>query len=124
MTLADRLRQLAAALPSDASSVTLTRADLRAMLEGTPDDVQPAVTRDMSVEQVALEVQRSPSTIRRWLIAGELRGYKLQGRDWRVPRPALREYLTRQARPDDDSPDQDSEGNISAWRNLRTPGAA
>ena len=87
MTIEERLRQLAAALPSDASSVTLTRADLLAMLEGTCLDVQPSVTRDMSVEQVAEEVQRSPSTIRRWLIAGELRGDKLQGRDWRVPVP-------------------------------------
>ena len=124
MTLADRLRQLAAALPSDTSSVTLTRGDLLAMLEGSSVDVQAPAGRDMTVEQVAEEVQRSPSTIRRWLIDGNLRGYKLQGRDWRVPRPALREYLARQASPDDDISEDDPEVDISAWRSLRTPGAA
>ena len=33
MTLRDRLRQLASALPSDASAVTLTRADIVALLK-------------------------------------------------------------------------------------------
>ena len=122
MTLAERLRQLAAALPSEASSVTLTRRDILAMLEGAADAVSSRPGRDMTVEEVAEEVQRSPSTIRRWLIAGELRGYKLQGRDWRVTRPALRDYLARQARPDDESPKDSPEVDISAWRSLAEPG--
>ncbi|MDZ7779541.1 MAG: helix-turn-helix domain-containing protein [Gemmatimonadota bacterium] len=84
-------------------------------------DVQPSMTRDMSVEQVAEEVQRSPSTIRRWPIAGELRGYKLQGRDWRLPRPALRESLAHQGSTADD-PDHDAEVDSSAWRHLRRNG--
>lgn len=121
MTLADRLRQLAAALPSDASSVTLTRRDLLVMLEGVSDHVASAQGRDMTVEEVAEEVRRSPATIRRWLIAGELRGYKLQGRDWRVPRPALREYLDRQSSDPGESAD-DAQVDISAWRHLREAG--
>lgn len=124
MTIAERLRQLAAALPSEASSVTLTRRDILAMLESAPEETASSTGRDMTVEEVAKEVQRSPSTIRRWLIAGELRGYKLQGRDWRVTRPALREYLARQARPDDEPPGDDPRVNISAWRDLRAPGGA
>lgn len=118
MTLAERLRQLAAALPSEASSVTLTRRDILAMLEGAADAVPSTTGRDMTVEEVAEEVQRSPSTIRRWLIAGELRGYKLQGRDWRVTRPALRDYLAAQAASGNEEAPETSEVDIGAWRRL------
>lgn len=84
------------------------------MLGGAADAVPSATGRDMTVEEVAKEVQRSPSTIRRWLIAGELRGYKLQERDWRVPRLALRQYLSLQGTGRDGSADDGSEMDISA----------
>ena len=38
-----------------------------------------------------------PLTVRGWLIAQDFRGFKFNGRDWRVPRAALREYLDVQA---------------------------
>ena len=118
MNLAERLRQLAAALPSEVSSVTLTRRDILGMLESATDSVPPSRGRDMTVEEVAEEVQRSPSTIRRWLIAGELRGYKLQGRDWRIPCPALRAYLTRQSSGAEEVADAE-DVDISTWRQVR-----
>jgi hypothetical protein len=43
MNLPDRLRQLADALPSDASAVTLTRADLVALVESAEAPSPPAV---------------------------------------------------------------------------------
>jgi len=93
MSLHSRLRHLADALPSDSSAVTFTRADLRTMLD--EDDVHESdlILRDLRIEEVAEETCRSPSTVRSWLISGQLRGYKLQGRDWRVPRSALRAFL-------------------------------
>jgi excisionase family DNA binding protein len=120
MTLADRLRQLVGALPSADSAVTFTRSDLQALLKGAPDDVSPSRPRDLTVEEVAEEMQRSPSAVRRWLIAGDLRGYKLNGKAWRVPRSALEAYCARQAGElPDDAPDDEEDVDIGAWRKLR-----
>ena len=117
MTLQDRLRQLASALPSDDAAVSFTRADLLALLE---QDGTPATpTRDLTVEEVAAETSRAPSTIRGWLISGALRGsYKLNGRDWRIRRSALREYLDGQAETND-PPSEAGEVDIAAWRKVR-----
>lgn len=76
MNLHDRILRLAKALPSDKASVTLTRADLIGLLEDSPDESE-SIQRDLTVEEVAAEVGRAPSTIRGWLIAGRLRGYNL-----------------------------------------------
>ena len=79
MTLADRLRSLAASLPSDASAVSFTRADLLALVEGSTDKAgSPKHERDLSVEEVAEQTGRAPSTVRGWLNSRKLRGYKLQ----------------------------------------------
>lgn len=119
MTIVERLWALAAALPSDRSSVTLTRSDLMALLEGEQASALPS--RDLSVEEVAEETGRAPSTVRGWLIRGELQGYKLNGRDWRVPRPALSAYLEGQVAPESD--EEPSEGvDLGAWRRLRGTG--
>ncbi len=70
MTFHDRLRQLASALPSDDSAVTITRADLLALLERDSRETEVGSTRDLTVEEVADETSRAPSTVRGW------RGYK------------------------------------------------
>jgi excisionase family DNA binding protein len=119
MSLSNRLRQLVDALPSDSSSVTLTRSDLAALLEGEEQGGEVlAPERDLTVEQVAEAMGRACSTVRGWLIAGELRGFKLNGRDWRVPRAALRAYRDAQAAGKAD-PEPEMEGvDISAWRRV------
>ena len=109
MTLHDRLRQLASALPSDDSAVTITRADLMALLEEGGD---PAT---LGSDLTAQETGRARSTVRGWLIAGMLRGYKLNGRDWRIPRAALRDYLTAQTRAWE-PPGGTGNVDITAWR--------
>ncbi|MEX1258201.1 MAG: helix-turn-helix domain-containing protein [Gemmatimonadota bacterium] len=45
---------------------------------------------DLTVEDVAVLMNRGASTIRTWCASGRLPGsYRLQGREWRVPRTAL-----------------------------------
>lgn len=117
MNIYDRLRQLVTALPSDSSSVTFTRHDLSAMLEDEPDDLWSS-GRDMTVPEVAEETRRAPSTVRTWLSSGGLQGYKLNGRDWRVPRRALRAYLDGQRRSGRRGPPLDGGGDLSAWRRV------
>lgn len=69
-------------------------------------------------------MRRSPSAIRRWLIGGSLRGYKLNGQSWRIPRSALRAYLDSQGRKGATSVRieedvDDEEVDISGWRKIR-----
>jgi excisionase family DNA binding protein len=77
------------------------------------------------VEEAAEEVQRSPSTVRSWLWAGTMRGYKLNGRNWRIPRSALREYLDSQGRKAATvarvEVEEDGKVDLSAWRKVRRP---
>ena len=54
------------------------------------------VLADLTVEETAQELSRAPSTVRAWLIAGELRGYKVHGREWRVSAAAIREFFENQ----------------------------
>ena len=116
MTLHERLRQLASALPSDDAAVSFTRAGLLALLE---EDGTPATpTRDLTVEEVADETGRAPSTIRGWLISKAIFGYKLNRRDWRIPRSALRDYLTAQTETND-PPSETGEVEIADWRKMR-----
>ena len=119
MTLKERLRQLASALPSDDCAVMITRADLVALLEGDPTETGLGSTRDLTVEEVADETNRAPSTVRGWLISGALRGYKLNDRDWRVPRAALREYLEAPSRQTSATPRDTGDVDIRAWRRIR-----
>ncbi len=116
MTLEERLRQLASALPSDDSAITFTRADLVFLREGNSSETGVASTRDLTAEEVADETGRAPSTVRGWLISKALRGYKLNNRDWRVPRTALREYLEVQAT---EASETQGEADIAAWRRGR-----
>ena len=55
MNLKERLRQLASALPSDDCAVTITRADLVAMLEGDSSEAEVSSAQDLTVEEVANE---------------------------------------------------------------------
>lgn len=117
MTAAARLRAMAEALPSDAASVTLTRADLLQIVEG---EAAPLHGRDLTVHEVAEETQRAASTVRGWLIDGQLEGYKLRGRDWRVTRAALRRFLAGET---ESQADGDDDVDLGAWRKLREAGA-
>ena len=52
---------------------------------------------DLTIAEIATEMDRAPSTVRSWIPQID-RAYKL-GREWRVPRAALRAYLDALAAP-------------------------
>ena len=76
---------------------------------------------DLTVAGVAELLGRAPSTIRGWLSSGKLRGYKL-GREWRIPRSALRELSN--GKPDDNgqrpglSARRGPKSTLGAWRSV------
>lgn len=99
----EQLRTAVAALPPG-TLVTLPREALLGVLEGTAGDGAaatggggpPAVAVDLTVTDLAQRFRRHPSTIRQWLESGRLEGYKLLGREWRVPLTAVAAFQDRQ----------------------------
>ena len=61
MTLKDVFVRSPSSLPSDNCAVTITRADLVALIEGDSSETGVASTRDLTVEEVADETRRAPS---------------------------------------------------------------
>ena len=102
----EQLRTAAAALPPG-TLVTLPREALLDVLGGgrggrgdgaaaTGGDEPAAVAVDLTVTDLAQRFRRHPSTIRQWLEAGRLEGYKLFGREWRVPLAAVAAFQDQQ----------------------------
>jgi len=103
----EQLRTAAAALPPG-TLVTLPREALLDVLGGgrggrgdgaaaTGGDEPAAVAVDLTVTDLAQRFRRHPSTIRQWLEAGRLEGYKLFGREWRVPLAAVAAFQDQQS---------------------------
>jgi helix-turn-helix protein len=113
MSLADRLRNLAERLPPG-GSLTLTRDGLLQLADVTDDPLdQTAVSADFTIADLAARFQRSPSTIRGWCERSCFDGaFKLNGRDWRIPRESVETFLNKQ-RGDRPAPD------LGAWRAVR-----
>ena len=82
--------------------------------EDDAGDLTATLLRDLTVAEVAQQLVRAPSTVRDWLLSGDLRGYKFN-REWRVTESALRDYINRPSETDN-APD---EVDIGAWRNVR-----
>jgi excisionase family DNA binding protein len=116
MMLEDRLRQMVAALPDEAS-VLLPVSVVRGWLDDEGDD--PA--HDLTVAQVAVQLQRSPSTVREWIRRGALEAYQL-GKEYRITRVALAALRERQ-RKGEMQPDTTvtlaGRSALGAWRKLR-----
>ena len=117
MNALDKLRRLIEVADPDG---TVTVRWLAAVVEdGAPTYSPPRSAGDLTLEEVCEAVKKKPSTVRGWLGRKELRGYKLNGKAWRIPRAALAEYLARQADRAGDSPEED-EVDIAAWRSGRS----
>jgi len=90
MSIEDRLRRIVTALPEQAS-VTLPVVLVKEWLDLEADDP----LADLTVADVALQLGRSPGTVRDWIRRGELEAYQL-GKEYRVTRPALTTFCQRQ----------------------------
>lgn len=120
MTLADRLRRIVSAMPAGAS-VTLPVSELRGWIEedGQPFDDSQEIVIDLTVEQIAEQFDRTPACVRGWCRAGRLPGaYRLNRREWRIPRAALAAYLEAERdRPTaSSSPRRAGGSDLGAWR--------
>jgi excisionase family DNA binding protein len=113
VTIADRLRQLAEALPPG-GSLTLTRVGLLELAGADASQADQEVTpADFTVAELAARFHRSGSTVRDWCERGRFGGaYKLNGRDWRIPQAGVNTFLAEQR---GESPDT----QIGAWRAVR-----
>jgi excisionase family DNA binding protein len=113
-----RLQTLCDTLPPEAS-VTVPVATLRQWLALEGD----APCADLTVTDVAEQLNRSPSTVRHWIRRGELDTYRLNGREHRITRAALGGFLERQRTQTPPTPKQrttgDSRPNLGAWRRVR-----
>jgi excisionase family DNA binding protein len=113
VTLADRLRQLAEALPPG-GSLTLTRLGLLELAGADASQADQEVTPvDFTVAELAARFHRSTSTVRDWCEHGRFGGaYKLNGRDWRIPQAAVDTFVAEQRGEKHVSP-------LGAWRAAR-----
>ncbi len=107
----DALSKLLDLLPDDALvPVRWLRAQLRHPDVATDDGVA-----DLSCADVAMMLGRTPGTIRGWCQRGEIAGaYRLNEREWRIPRPSLRAYLA--AHGSKRSEQTAAPVNLGSWR--------
>lgn len=109
MNARDRLHQMAELMPPG-SSVSITREDLLEALAGSG-------AADLTVGQVAARFGRALSTVRSWLEQGLLRGYRLRGREWRIPLAAVAEFEQREREGRPRKPtSQRGVTRLDAWR--------
>ena len=113
--LHERLAQIARLLPPG-SAVLLPVEALQA--EEEHEIGSEARVSDLTVNEVAKELGRSPSTVRGWCAAGQIKGvYRFRNREWRVPLSGLkglREQRTKGALHR--APASKPRGDLRAWR--------
>jgi len=121
----DQLRKAIAGLPPG-TLVALPREGLLEALGASEVamsvDPTAAAQVDLTVAQIAQLFGRSLSTVRQWLESGALEGYKLFGREWRVPPAALAAFQKRQRsgnEPLTAFPAR-GQGSLGDWRAVKT----
>lgn len=75
---------------------------------------------DLTVQEVAEQMGRKPGAVRGWIRSGELRAYLFNGKEYRVTRAALAEYIEAQRTGRKRS--QGGAGktaDLGAWRQVR-----
>ncbi len=121
LTVEDRLRTLADALP-DGAAVTLPVSLIRSWLvQGGPADADH--NADMTVAEVATLFNRSPQTVRTWIRHGDLDAYRLHGREYRITARALEVFQQQQqagaVSPQPERTASTRAANLAAWRFTR-----
>lgn len=84
---------------------------IRDQLRSEPADEDEGVA-DLTVQEVADELDRAPSTVRGWLGDGDLQGYRFRDREWRIPREALQAFLEEERNGDGSGASPD----LGSWR--------
>ena len=120
MALVDRLKAIIDGMPPD-GAVTLPVAFLSRLIEA--ETAESGMGRLLTLEEVGDTVGRSPSTVRTWLNTGQLDGFKLNARSWRIRESALRSFIERQESGEHEPPSVRGSGavDISAWREHVLP---
>lgn len=116
MTLRERLERMVEGLPDDAS-VTLPVGWLREQLEKTDEPTGADGDRLWTVTELAERYDRAESTVRGWLVAGDLDGFKVKG-SWRISADAIQRF---ESDDEDDGPALGSGGEVDlgSWRKER-----
>ncbi len=117
MTLTDYIRRIVDGMP-DGSAVTLPVSWLRDQV-GREADANGKVG-DLTCEEAAKTLGRSPSTVGEWCRAGDIRNaYRLKGREWRIPRSGLQEFLEGHGNSRPKTFHRGRETDLSEWRRVR-----
>lgn len=90
---------------------------IRELVDGLEMDETAGI--GLTVQEVADATDRAPSTVRTWCAEGRLPGAKrLRGREWRIPRSALKRLLEVDApeRVETTERLKVPKGGLSAWR--------
>lgn len=108
---------------ADAEAVIPARVVLDHLPPTVHADAEPirAEAPDLTIEELGRELHRSPSTIRGWLAADPMPfpdAYRLNGREWRIPRANVAAYLARQRprMPQDRTEAIETTGDLGSWR--------
>ncbi len=118
MNIEDRLRLLRDHLPAG-GSVTFTRADLSELL-GEAEPVSTGVDKpgDLTVEEIAVELKRSPNRVRDFIRSGALKAYTF-GREYRCTRAALEAFMDAQREGKREPAAPGKRADLGGWRKVR-----
>jgi len=84
-----------------------------------PEEIPAEVQVDLTVAELAQRFRRSPSTVRQWLESGQLEGYKLFGREWRVPAAAVVAFQERQRLGSGSDSAVKNRASLTDWRKVK-----
>ena len=116
MALLERLKAVIEGMPDD-GSISLPVTWLRNLLDAEGDS--PGTDRLLTLEEAGNIVGRSASTVRTWLNTGQLDGFKLNGRSWRIRESALRNFIERQEAGEHEPPTvRNGSIDLGAWRSI------
>lgn len=124
MRVIQRLRRLVESAPPDA---TVPVRWIGEVLDGDEANVEPAIRAngsdpvlpDLSVDDLMSATSRERPTVIGWIHDGYFPGaYKLNGREWRVPRSDWKAFLNRerQGHDRDPTPSGGQDVDLGRWR--------
>ena len=88
MKLSDRIQLLIDAAPPG----SFIQIPVDSAREWLGEDAPAMLEADLTTQEVADLLKRSPVTVRAWIREGRLRAYKFRGKEYRVTRAALGEF--------------------------------